>query len=456
MADCYTRREAMKIGMGAMGAVAFLGLAGCGGSKPEDVAGQTGSAVDVLYDWTYNGPPGMVAKYWREVRTRMEEAGAGGSIGQLSEVSFEALYQNVPAAIQAKSGPSLATYYADYATYRLAQAGEVASLDSLVGAENVKHWLMASTQYDGSYHGAPHVLEIAVLGINRKHFDKAGISIDDRFESYEQFIEACDRLNSIGVTPIETGTSDGVGAEKVMQFEQLQVCQNPADLLRGVVGDLSVDDPVFARPRDQIPVLRDKYMNPSPGDDTDQMAADKFLNGKAGMAFLYSSQILAGEVGPEFEVVRFPVSDAKYSRPAIGTGDPLILFDYAEDKESAANVLNFLHEPEQLGLWWSLNGSFPADDRFDSSVLTSQAKRVWGMVTERSDDIYALWWPDNFYPPSVALPLIGVIQELFSKASTPSQARDKTEQLFEQFQSGNPAEVEVVKEYIKTLDALVA
>ena len=457
MSDGYTRREAMKLGMGAMAA---LYLAGCGGgSSSSGATSSTGAAqasVDLLYDWTYNGPPGMVAKYWREVRSRMQTAGLEGKIGNLSEVSFEALYQNIPAAIQAKSGPSLATYYADYATYRLAQSGDVAALDSLVGADNTKHWLLASTQYDGTFHGAPHVLEIAVLAINRKHFDKAGIAVSDRFDSYEAFIEACDRLKSIGVTPIQAGTSDGVGAEKVMQFEQLQVCQNPADLLRGVVGDVSVDDPVFSRPRDRIPVLRDQYMNSSVRDDTDQIAADRFLNGKAGMSFLYTSQILAGNIGSEFEVVRFPVSSAKFSRPAIGTGDPLILLDYSKDKKAAAAVLNFLHEPEQLGLWWSLNGSFPADDRLDTGILTSQAKRVWDIVIERRSDIYGLWWPDNFYPPSVALPLIGVIQEIFSKASSPSQARDKTDKLFKQFQNGNPAEVEVVKAYIKTIDALVA
>jgi len=448
----YSRRQAIGLGAGTFAAL-YLAACGGGGGTSGGASGEptATTSVDVLYDWTYNGPPGKVAEFWRQARAKLAQTNGNARIGQLTEVPFESLYQTVPAAIQAKSGPSIATWYADYATFRLSSAGDIAPVSDLVAASEPPHWLLASTVNNGKYYGAPMVLEIAVLVINRKLFDKAGISLETQFASYAAFTDACDRLKSAGITPIQAGTSDGVGAEKWAQFEQLQVCETPADLLRGVIGEVSVDAPVFARPRDQIPVLRDKYMNPKVHQDTDQMSIDKFLGGSAGMAIAYTSQVLGAKTTPEFEVIGFPKAAAKFNRPAIGTGDPLIVMDYADNKAAAAEVIQFLHEPEQLNLWWSLTGSFPGDDRFDASQLPAQGKRIWDFAVAQPGDPYSLWWPDNYYPPSVALPYIGIEQDQFAGASTPAQARDKTDQLFKQFRDGSPQEVEVVKEYIAVL-----
>jgi len=439
----YTRKHFLGV---ATGAVAGLYVAGCGGGS----GGGASGSVDVLYDWTYNGPPGTVADYWKEIRNRLREKGGGATIGDLSEVPFEALYQRVPAAIKAQSGPSLATWYADYATYNLARNEDIAALGDYVGSDESGHWLLASTKVGDSYYGAPLVLEVAVLLINRRHFDKAKIDVAGQFESYDAFIEACDRLKAAGITPLQAGTSDGVGAEQWSMFEQMQVCEAPSQLLQGVIGDIPLDDPVFARPRDQIPVLVDNYMNPNPQNDTHQMCVDKFMAGDAGMTIAYTASILASDTGSEFEVIGFPKSDAKFNRAAIGTGDTVMIMGYADDKDASGEIIDFLHEEDQLKLWWDLTGSIPADDRFNSALLPPEGKKIWDMIEVGGGDVYSLWWPDNFYPPSVALPYIGVQQQLFAGAS-PDEARDATEAEFTKFQENNPAEVETVKDYITNL-----
>ncbi|OBF25036.1 hypothetical protein A5727_05700 [Mycobacterium sp. ACS4331] len=404
-----------------------------------------------MYDWTYNGPPGTVAEYWSQVRDRLATAG-GARLGGLNEVPFEAIFQSVGAALRAKSGPSLATWYSDFFTFDLAHKSSIAPLDEYVGAGETGHWLLASTKSDGAYYGAPHVIEAMGLVINRKLFDRAGVKVEGRFESYEAFIEACDRLVAAGITPIQAGTSDGIGAEGWFMLEKLQVCDSPAELLRVVTGDVPVRDSLYAPVVSNATVLRDKYINAAPNNDTNQDAVNKFLRGGAAMALMLPAAMADPAIGSEFELIGFPASAAKMNREALGAGDTVMIMGYADDKAQAGEVIRFLHQPEQLQLWWELTGSLPADDRFDSSVLPERLKTLWAMITGGARGEYSLWWPDNFYPSTVALPLIGAMQQMFAGAANADQTLTKIDDVFAKFRQQNPGELDVVRAFAKTLE----
>lgn len=447
--EAYSRRDFLR---GAVGGAAALFLVGCSGSS--DRADAAGS-VDLLFDWTYNGPPGKVAEFWKEVQARLEKAG-GVRLGDLSEVPFEALVETIQTQNRARSGATLQTYYQDYVNYKYVRDDVLEPMDKFLDEDETQHWLLSSSHFDDEIWASPIAMELVVLAVNRRHLESAGVEVDTRFDSYDAFIEACEKLNAAGITPIEAGTSDGLGAERWLMFEQLQVISSPADLLRGVIGEISIDDPVFSRPREQIPVLRDNYMNPAPANDTDQMATDRFLDGSAGMTLTFIPPLVAPDVGGEFQIVGFPSSDAAFNRPAVATGDCLYITNYGENREAAAEIVRFVHQPEQTALWWDLTQNIPCDDRFDASALPSNAQIIWDFVRERPGDPYALWWLDNFYPISPGLEFYyGVTQDLFA-GGTPEEARAQTEELFTKFQTQNEAEVEVVREFLPIIDQLVA
>jgi raffinose/stachyose/melibiose transport system substrate-binding protein len=357
---------------------------------------------------------------------------------------------------RARSGATLLTYYQDYVNYKYVRDDVLDPMDSFLDSDETQHWLLSSSRFDGQVWASPVAMELVVLAVNRRHLDNAGVEVDTRFDSYDAFIEACDKLKAAGITPIEAGTSDALGAERWLMFEQLQVIQSPADLLRGVIGELSIDDPLFSRPREQIPFLRDRYMNPAPADDTDQMATDRFLSGSAGMTLTFIPPLVAPGIGSDFQIVGFPFSDAAFNRPAIATGDCLYITSYGENREAAAEVVRFIHQPAQTRLWWDLTQNIPCDDRFDASALPPNAQIIWDFVKERPGDPYALWWLDNFYPISPGLEFYyGVTQDLFA-GGTPAEARTQTIELFTKFQTQNQAEVEVVREFLPIIDQLVA
>ncbi len=144
-----TRRDFLgTMGASAVGA-AGLYLAACGSGS--DSSSSAGSEIDVLYDWTYVGPPGTVASYWKQVQTRSASTKAGGTIDQLTEVPVENLFQTVDANLRAKSGPTIFTYFSDFVTYLQNKAGGIKPLDDYVTADESSHWLLASAQADGSY-----------------------------------------------------------------------------------------------------------------------------------------------------------------------------------------------------------------------------------------------------------------------------------------------------------------
>jgi ABC-type glycerol-3-phosphate transport system substrate-binding protein len=440
----HSRREVLKAG--ALG-IAAVYLGACSSDRAQESA-----ALHLLYEQTYLGAAGTVDRFWRDVRQEVASAHLDFEIDPLEGVPFEAIIQTQESQARAKSGAAVLTWWEGFLHWAEVRTKNFIAIDDLVPSNEPEHWLLATTQWQNQLWGAPYTLEVAVLAVNRRLLERAGAEVDREFESYDHFVEALDRLKSSGITPLQAGTSDGFNAEKWLMFEQGQVSSGPAELLRGVAGEIPVDAPVFARPRERIPVLRENYMNPDVPSFTEEMAADRFLAGEAGMMLMYTHPVFQSGNGSEFDVVGFPKSDAPFNRPAIGTGNNLAVTSYGENQAAAGQLIEFLHRPEQSKLWWDLTGVLPADDRFDASVLPPQAQRTWDLILARPGDQWALWWPDNYYPISVGLLYYyGVMQDLFAGQS-PSDSARRTEALFADFRSGNPEEFEALTEFIPLLD----
>jgi ABC-type glycerol-3-phosphate transport system substrate-binding protein len=440
MTRTYTRRQVMK---GGLSGAAVVYLASCGGGEPSG----TGS-TSALYEWTYLGTG--VRGFWEKAKS---QSSGRAKITEITGVPFDSLYQTVQTQNTAQSGADLISYFPDYGAFKLMSQGHIEALDRYVG-DDPDHWLLASAKFEDQYWGSPLALEIAVMVINRRHFDKAKVDVGDQFESYDALIEACDRLKAAGITPIQMSSADQLGSDKWTMLLTLQVADNPADLMRGVTGELSLDAPIFSNWMEQLPILRDRYMNPDASQINEQVSNTKFLNGDGGMQIMYTGPIFAPNVGSEYEVIGFPSSSAKFNRPAIGSGDILAMVSYADDKEDVGEALQFLHEPGQLASWWEMTKTLPADDRFDASVLPRTAKATWDFVIERKQDVYSLWWPDNFIPGELVSYYLGLPAEVMSGAST-DQARAKADEIFSRFREQNQPELDTVKKATPVIDAVV-
>ena len=445
----YSRRQAF---VASAGAAAALYAMGCS-SGESSASGE----VDVLWDWSYNGPPGKVGQFWREVRKRLAEDDSGPQIGQLSSVAFENVQQKIEAFHDSQSGPALEPWYPAWNAFIYYKQDVLAPLDDYISEEELSHWLLTrDSRFDGNYYAASVVAEIAVLAVNRKLFEGAGVEVEDRFDSYEAFLDACDRLKAAGTTPIMCGASDAFNAEKWFEFLSQRSLDTPAQYPRAVTGDEPLDGPVMGSWIDDLIVLRDEYMNPNPDEINETVATNRFLGGEAAMMLMYPAAVFDPKVSrSEFDVVGFPSGPGAFSRPIIGAGTDMQMVKYGEDLESAGQILEFIHQPEQTKLWWELTYNLPTDDRFDASVLTPTARRAWDLIIDNRDEVFPILWPDNFVPFEVyEANSNGTAQRVLAGASA-AEARDAQRKVFTDFADRNPDQVEVLAEYARTIDAEV-
>jgi raffinose/stachyose/melibiose transport system substrate-binding protein len=57
------------------------------------------------------------------------------------------------------------------------------------------------------------------------------------------------------------------------------------------------------------------------------------------------------------------------------TGQVLVIPSFADNPETAADVLKFFHSPERLAAMYQMSGALPPDDRFDASIVSSEVDK---------------------------------------------------------------------------------
>src|SRR3712207_8445012 len=74
---------------------------------------------------------------------------------------------------------------------------------------------------------------------NKQMFEKAGLDPDSPPQTWDAFLDACDKLKGAGITPITGGLKDGPWGEWWMGQGLSQNLQSPADAIALFVGDLN-------------------------------------------------------------------------------------------------------------------------------------------------------------------------------------------------------------------------
>jgi raffinose/stachyose/melibiose transport system substrate-binding protein len=69
---------------------------------------------------------------------------------------------------------------------------------------------------------------------------------------------------------------------------------------------------------------------------------------------------------------------------------------WTEHPREAANFIMFMHTPERMAAWFKTTGAFPADDRFNTKLISlPQQKVLFDLVRKGSPYL------ENFIPPEL-------------------------------------------------------
>jgi raffinose/stachyose/melibiose transport system substrate-binding protein len=396
-ANRYTRRTILSRAAG--GAVALSAapgiLAACGDDDDEGGGGGPGD----LTAWMWHDAANL-NDWLRDVTAKFKStADVKVAIQQV-----ETLVSNFAAAAAAGKGPDVAAQWATQPVLAPAWGGSVEPLDGLVPESERAHWVFRQENlYDDQLWAMPLYVIGQPFCYNKKLFEQAGLDPEAPPETWDELISACETLKSKGTTPLAIGNKDTFGGRWAFAFLAVQTLNSLDDLKAPLLGDASFADPQFSEWMVRWKELIDGgYYNEDAMSLDGQGGYDVFGSGNAAMAWAVENGALAwGESLGEENVAQldFPkYGDGKLAEAYTATqSTSYFVTSWAEDKELAAEFLQFLHKPEQLTSQYETCNVIPADDRFDRSVITNPLHKA---LAERASSGLQVWL-ENWIPPSV-------------------------------------------------------
>jgi raffinose/stachyose/melibiose transport system substrate-binding protein len=412
----------MARGAGVLAAVPTAGalLSACGGDD---------GASGTLDFWWWAEQDAAGANDWLTESIALWKKREGDeSEVDMAEQQTDTLVSNFQSAASAGSGPDLASQWATGPILSQAWAGAISPISDFVPESETSHWLFRQeNEYDGKLWSMPLYIIGQPFTYNRKLFERAGLDPDAPPQTWDEFIQACSRLKSRGITPLGLGNKDTFGGRWMFAFLAVQSLDDLDELRQMVIGEASFTDPKFTEWMERLKELIDrKFFNDDVMSHDFGTGWDVFGNGEAAMSWATEGGVRtwAEKLG---EDAVMPTAMPRFGSGALAEAftatqsTSFFVTDWASDPESAAAFLRFLHTPDRLNSWWEHTNVLPADDRFDRSKATSQSELSKTLVDLSSSGPQI--WLENWIPPELDDKANGPAgQELFTGGSVQKAA----------------------------------
>jgi ABC-type glycerol-3-phosphate transport system substrate-binding protein len=400
-------------------------------------------SLDFWY-WAESDAPGA-DKWMAETVAEYKKVKPNVTVNVTSQ-GTDTLISAFQTAAASNSGPDIASQWATGPVLSFVWSKAVKPISDLVPASEMGHWLnTAENNYGGKTWAMPMYLLGIGLAYNKELFAKAGVTppTGDRW-TWDEFIAASAKLKAAGITPFVGGDKNGyLGAWWFANVggQQLNSVQ---DLAKAVVGEVPFTDPKYTG----WYTLLDNYVkagyvnNDVMSLDLDQ-GARLFQQGKGAMSFATDGMLAQAikDVGQDkIGVMRPPkwgtgtLADAGNATQSISH----FVTSWSQHPQEAADFLQFMHSPERLTAWYKATGVVPADDRFDSSLITTPQLQTMAKYETTGPQV----WLENWIPPQIDgdadLP---AGQMIFSGSGSPSDAAALWERTAKTWQSAHPDEL---------------
>lgn len=450
--------------------IAVLLLAGCGGAKQSgtsssdtgptgsnstdaSTSGNTASGEKVkltFWFWAESDAPG--ANDWiKETIDKYKQAHPNVDIELViqSTDTFTATFQ---AAAAAKSGPDIAMQWATMPVLSQVWADAVVPLSDYIPADELKHWLNVN---ENEYQGKQWAGSLYLIGVplvyNKDLFRQAGLDPENPPKTWDEFEQALAALKAKGITPIGMGNKDGYTGAWMFSNLGIQELDSTDELKKAVLGDFDITDPKFTGWYQRLHDMVQKgYFN----DDIASLDLTQgwklFPSGKAAMSWTTDGNLAQWiqEMGEDkIGVMKTPVFGKGKLAQVFNATQSVSIFitSWSQQKEEAANFIQYLHDPERLQAWYEHTSVFPADDRFDPNQIKSPVlRKLWELETSGTNV-----WLENYIPPDVdGNGDLAAGQVVLSKNGGPQEAVDIWKRAVEAWKLQHPDDVENYRNWV--------
>jgi multiple sugar transport system substrate-binding protein/raffinose/stachyose/melibiose transport system substrate-binding protein len=305
--------------------------------------------VSLLHYWTdaFSGGISELVQAFNEENASLHVDASG--------MEHESFKVGIKGMLREGKAPDIFSYWAGARVRSLVEAGYLAPIDDVwaeagLDAAFSKAVAQACT-YGGRKYAVPVTQHYVAFFYNRKVFEEHGVVPP---KTWDEFLAACARLKSAGVTPLALGTRELWPAQFWFDFLLLRTA-GPEYRERLMAGRASFTDPqverAFALWKD---LLDAGYFNPSPGKSDWADAARMVRDGEAAMTLmgswiigLYTGQLgLAEQSG--FDFFPFPAVDEGVVQSALGPIDVFVATQSGNVEDSKKALAFFARQGPQM------------------------------------------------------------------------------------------------------------
>jgi multiple sugar transport system substrate-binding protein len=284
------------------------------------------------------------------------------------------------AAAAAKKGPDLQYFWGGIWSLEDAWAGSTKAVSDYIPAAELKHYInTAEDTYNGKVWTAGWYVQPSFPVLYRKDvLAKAGVAVP---RTWTQLLSACDKLDAKGITPLAGGISDGWFGGWLYSIIGAQGVSSVGDVLSAVSGKQKFTDPKHAAWWTRLQQLRDhKCWNNDINSVQLYQGQQKWSDGKAAMTITAGSDVkkFVTQVGvSKVGVMAMPKwGSGPYAGRLGSTSQTVGITAWTKYPEVDADFIMFMHTPERMSAFFKKTGAFPADDRFNTKLITLPQQKV--------------------------------------------------------------------------------
>ena len=425
--------------------------AGCGSSSGDSSGSASTPAsssgpVKLTMWWWGDQEAGGMKNFVADSVQKYEAAHPNITIDTVLQ-STDNLMPNFAAAAKAKQGPDIEYRWGGIWNLQDAWDGNLAAVSDYIPQDELAHYLNASEDTSGGkVWTAPWYVQPSFPVLYRKDILKdAGVAVPT---NWDEFLAACDTLNSKGITPIAGGVKDGWFGGWLYSIMGSQSLTSIEDLKQAVVGDKKFTDPEFAEWWSKLQEMIDhKCWNDDIGSQELYQAQQTWVDGKSAMTISAGTEVgnFVKQVGTDkVGVMAMPAYGDGIGAGKLGsTSQTLGISSWSPHKQEAADFIMYLHTPERLAAFYKATGALPADDRFDSSLITvPQVKDLFDMSKDGSPYL------ENFIPTDLdSKGNFEGVQLMFAGSETAQQAAENMEKEMARIRTIQPDLIDNFKEW---------
>jgi ABC-type glycerol-3-phosphate transport system substrate-binding protein len=432
------RRQLLKA-FGVVGATAVAGptvLSACSSADPGGAGGgaTTGGQVTGEMDFWWNPSvesADAMGKWMNTTISDFQTAHPGTTIHSVTQPA-EQMVGNFRTACQSQSGPSLDHQYSGPYTMQFVYENCIAPLDDgTYPSAEFAHVLPPAAlnlyKYQGKTWALPWYNAPVVLMYNKALFSAAGLDPEKPPATVDELISIAPKLKASGVTPFGYGLKGLTGTGNFSGLWNLQQLNDPKEILPVVLGKAAYTDPKYSGWLGWVKQMIDGgVFNSDVTSLAYQDSQNMFLAKKSAMCISSSLTNFQKALGKDLGICTTPTKGTGSLAGRIQfNSHPLFITSFAENKQLPSAFLQYLHTAPVLKGMYESSGFFPADDRFDPSVMkTDQDKQLFGFLRDKSVIGYQNYWPSKMDRENLFLG----VQSLFAGQGSPEQIAQQIEQ----------------------------